>query len=83
MSLLKFFRSLFYQETLDTTINNLDEAIIISCYFNPLHSPYRLKAFKRFYEGIKSYNHKIVECVIGDSQSELSDDFEKFYKFGP
>lgn len=79
MSLLKFFRSLFYQETPDVPTNNLDEAIIISCYFNPLHSPYRLKAFKRFYEGIKGYNHKIVECVIGDSQPELSDDFEKFY----
>lgn len=78
MSILNFFRKLLYQEVPDVN-NDLDEAIIISCYFNPLGSPYRLKAFKRFYEGIKQYNHKIVECVIGEARPELSDDFEKVY----
>ena len=77
MSILNFFRKLIYREVPDN--NDLDDAIIISCYFNPLGSPYRLKAFNRFYEGIKQYNHKIVECVIGEAQPELSDDFEKIH----
>jgi len=57
----------------------VDEAIIISCYFNPMKSPYRRKGFEKFYEGIKHYNHKIVECVIGDSTPDLPDTFEKVY----
>jgi hypothetical protein len=40
------------------------EAVIVSCYFNPMRSPYRLKAFKIFYESIRYLNHRIVECVI-------------------
>ena len=59
--------------------NILDETIIISCYFNPVNAPYRLKAFNRFYEGIKQYNHKIVECVIGKNKPQLPDSFEKIY----
>jgi len=47
------------------------EAIIVACYFNPENSPYRLKAFNTFYESIKHLNHSIVECVIGDSKSQL------------
>ncbi len=42
------------------------EAVIVSCYFNPENSPYRLKAFNRYYETIKHLNHRIIECVIGD-----------------
>ena len=53
--------------------NDVSEAIIIACYFNPMKSPYRLRAFKKFYEGIKRYNHKIIECTIGDSVLELHD----------
>lgn len=49
------------------------EAVIISCYFNPHNSPYRLKAFKIFYESIKHLNHSIVECVIGDSKPQLEE----------
>lgn len=48
-----------------------DEAIIISCFFNPENSPYRLKAFNTFYDSIKHLNHKIVECIIGDSKPQL------------
>lgn len=48
-----------------------DEAVIISSYFNPMHSPYRLKAFNTFYDSIKHLNHVIVECVIGDAKPEL------------
>lgn len=63
-----------------THINSdLDEAIIISCYFNPMNSPYRRIAFEKFYEGIKHFNHKIVECVIGDSEAQLPEQFEKVY----
>lgn len=51
------------------------EAMIVSCFFNPKNSPYRLKAFKIFLESISHLNYRIIECVIGDSkpQLELSD----------
>lgn len=48
-----------------------DDAIVISCYFNPQESPYRLKAFKIFYDSIKHLNHMIIECVIGNSKPQL------------
>ena len=65
---------------LDTLKNNFlygdkyktnEEAIIISCYFNPQNNPYRLKAFNAFYDSIKHLNHQIVECVIGDAKPQL------------
>jgi len=49
------------------------EAVIVSCYFNPQNSPYRLKAFNIFYESIKHLNHSIIECVIGDSKPQLEE----------
>lgn len=49
------------------------EAVIISCYFNPQNSSYRLRAFNHFYESIKHLNHLIMECIIGDNQSQLPD----------
>jgi hypothetical protein len=49
------------------------EAVIISCFFNPMNSPYRLAAFKRFYHSIKHLNHSIVECVIGDAAPQLEE----------
>lgn len=48
-----------------------DEAVIITCYFNPTKNPYRLKAFNHFYDSIKHLNHRVIECVIGDSKPEL------------
>src|SRR4051812_46551748 len=48
-----------------------DEAIVISCFFNPLGSRYRLKVFNQFYKSIKHLNHRIVECVIGNSKPQL------------
>lgn len=48
-----------------------DEAVIISCFFNPMRSPYRLRAFDQFYGTIKHLNHRIVECVIGDTEPQL------------
>jgi hypothetical protein len=47
------------------------EAVIISCFFNPQGSEYRNKAFKAFYESIKHLPHRIIECVIGDSEPVL------------
>lgn len=47
------------------------EAMIISCFFNPQNSPYRLKVFNIFYESIKHLNHRIIECVIGDAKPQL------------
>lgn len=49
------------------------EAMIVSCFFNPQNSPYRIKAFKMWYESIKHLNHSIIECVIGDSQPQLEE----------
>lgn len=47
------------------------EAVIIACYFNPQNNPYRLNAFNIWYDSIKHLNHRIVECVIGDSTPQL------------
>lgn len=47
------------------------EAIIISCFFNPQNSAYRIAAFNYFYSSIKHLNHKIIECVIGDAKPQL------------
>lgn len=47
------------------------ESIIISCFFNPQNSPYRLKAFNHFYDSIKHMNHLIIECVIGETSPQL------------
>lgn len=49
------------------------EAMIVSCFFNPQNSPYRIKAFKLWYESIKHLNHSIIECVIGDAQPQLEE----------
>lgn len=48
-----------------------NEAVIISCFFNPQKSEYRTKAFNTFYDSIKHLNHRIIECVIGDAEPEL------------
>lgn len=48
------------------------EACIVSCFFNPQNSPYRLLAFQKWYHSIKHLNHRIVECLIGpDVKSQL------------
>ena len=47
------------------------EAAIVSCYFNPTKSPYRRRAYDKFYKSIKHMNHRIVECAIGDDAFEL------------
>lgn len=47
------------------------EAVIVSCFFNPQNSPYRLLAFQKWYHSIKHLNHRIIECVIGDAESQL------------
>jgi hypothetical protein len=49
------------------------EAVVIACFFNPQNSPYRTMAFNKFYESIKHLNHRIIECVIGDSKPELQE----------
>jgi len=51
------------------------EAVIIACYFNPQRNPYRLSAFRTWYESIKHLNHEIVECVIDGSTPELVGEF--------
>jgi hypothetical protein len=51
-----------------------DEAIIISCFYNPTRSAYRLKVFNQFYKTIKHMPHAIVECVCdASSPFELPD----------
>jgi hypothetical protein len=48
------------------------EAIVLSCFFNPTKSAYRLSNFTLFYSTIKHLNHKIIECAIGDDDFQLS-----------
>lgn len=50
-----------------------DEAVIVACFFNPQNSPYRLLAFQKWYSSIKHLNHRIIECLIGDAESQLPD----------
>lgn len=47
------------------------QAMVISCYFNPTKSRYRKKVFDQYYETIKHLDHRIIECIIGDGESEL------------
>ena len=79
--MFSFLKKLLFEEVeVDNQSKDYtSEAIIISCFYNPMKSPYRLKAFNKFYEGIKGYNHKIVECIIGDGKPELPDNIEKVY----
>jgi hypothetical protein len=49
------------------------EAMIVTCFYNPANSPYRLKAFREYYKTIKHLNHFIVECVIKGGKSQISD----------
>lgn len=49
------------------------EAMIVSCFFNPQKSSYRLMAFKQFYNSIKHLNHRIIECVIGNDEPQLNE----------
>ncbi len=49
------------------------EAVVISCFFNPQNNPYRVIAFQKWYRSIKHLNHRIIECIIGDAQSQLPD----------
>ncbi|MFH7000939.1 hypothetical protein [Flavobacterium bizetiae] len=57
------------------------EAIIISCFFNPQNSPYRIKAFEIFYDSIKHLDHSIIECVIGNTKPQLeeNDNIKRIY----
>lgn len=48
-------------------------AVIVSCFFNPENSPYRVLAFQKFYRSIKHLNHRIIECLIGETQPQLPD----------
>ena len=70
MKISDFFKNNFLHG--DKYRTNSD-AVIIACYFNPQKNPYRLKAFNIFYDSIKHLNHRIVECVIGDSKPELQE----------
>ena len=50
------------------------QAVIVSCFYNPTNSPYRLAAFNRWYETIKHMPHMIAECLIGgQAESQLPD----------
>lgn len=64
-----FVRRLFRND--DNRYESHKEAVVVSCYFNPMNSPYRLLAFNMFYETIKHLNHRIIECVIGDAKPQL------------
>jgi hypothetical protein len=65
------FESLLNKTLYRNKYHTHPEAVVISCYFNSEKSPYRLSAFKTWYESIKHLNHRIIECVIGDGTPEL------------
>jgi len=67
MKFLDTIRNIFFSNK----YKNHSEAVIVACYYNPTNNPYRLKAFNEFYDSIKHLNHRIVECLIGDSKPEL------------
>lgn len=73
MFLTNLFDSIKNKTTYSDKYKTHSEAVIISCYFNPKNSPYRLEAFKKFYETIRHLNHAIIECVIGDSEPQLEE----------
>lgn len=51
------------------------EAVIVSCFYNPQNSPYRLMAFQKWYRSIKHLNYRVIECLIGpDATSQLPND---------
>ena len=58
-----FFSSLFGKKS--------SEAVVISCYYNPENSPYRLENFKKYYENISHLDHRIIECGINGKPPEL------------
>lgn len=49
------------------------EAVIISCFYNPTDSQYRLNAFNIWYDSIQHLEHRIIELVIGDGEFQLPD----------
>jgi hypothetical protein len=63
-----FFRNFFLN---GKRYKEHSEAAIISCFFNSQKSPYRKQAFDKFYSDIKHTNHYIIECVIGNDESQL------------
>lgn len=66
--MLGFLKKLFFKPQ---GYENHPDAVIVACYFNPGGSEYRKKAFDVWYQSIKHMNHRIVECVIGDTKPEL------------
>lgn len=62
-----FIKNLFINKDYDL----LNQAIIISPYYNSQKNPHRLKAFKNFYDGIKCFNHAIIELSINGSEYQL------------
>lgn len=69
MGLIKFIKSTFgFVEK----YTNHPEAIVITCFFNPMNSPYRIKAFNQFYNSIKHLNHRVIECAIVNEDSQLN-----------
>ena len=62
--MLDFINNMFCNRNRYKTHSN---AVIISCFFNPQNSPYRLLAFQKWYRSIRHLNHRIVECLIGEN----------------
>ena len=70
---MSIFRTIGKKMGFSLKYSGHEEAVIISCFFNPMNSPYRLKAFRTFYDSIKHLNHQITECVIGDGRPQLAE----------
>lgn len=48
-------------------------AVVISCFYNPQNSPYRLLAFQKWFQSVRHLNFRVIECLIGDSKKQLPD----------
>lgn len=51
------------------------DSVIIACYYNPQRNPYRLKAFREFYNSVKHMDILITECVLEGTEPELIHEF--------
>jgi hypothetical protein len=69
--MLDFFKNVFLNSNRYKTHS---KAVVVSCFYNPQNSPYRLIAFQKWYRSIKHLNHRIVECLIGpNAKPQLPD----------
>lgn len=74
MNLLDYLGDMFKNFMAAGQYKTHSEAVVVSCFFNPQKSLYRLKAFNKFYKSIQNLNYRIIECAIGEDNFQLPED---------